>query len=171
MMPIKLENISSGDWHDIERIQREAYESKLLEDLSVLKQKADLPGQQCRVVTLESPGRKRKCVGYLLAHEFPNLMAPNLDRELDTDSYVSHGHNIFIHDFCLSLELKGLGRGKEIVEKFLTQLVEKGYRSVSLVAVQASEPFWSKFGFSPIAIEKPLDSYGDGAVFMQKNLS
>ena len=75
----------------------------------------------------------------------------------------------YIHDIALLPETRGSGAGSAIAEAVLAHARAAGFDNVSLVAVNGSVPFWSRFGFAVVsdpALDAKLKSYDDDARFM-----
>jgi len=79
----------------------------------------------------------------------------------------------YIHDIALLPETRGSGAGSAVVEAVIKHAAATGLPNVSLVAVNNSGQFWSRFGFEvvnePMLAEKLL-SYDADARFMVRKL-
>jgi len=168
-MNIELTPITSKEhWESIAQIQTESYAQDLNEDLHALKHKQEIPNSICRV-GLDNG----QVVAYVLAHPFDSLSAPLLNAnktQLDPDDVKKNEQNLFLHDFCMSRSVQGKGLGKRLVNQFFTLVKEAGFKSITLVAVQDSMPFWKGLGFSESDCAKSLKSYGNDVYFMSKKL-
>jgi len=81
----------------------------------------------------------------------------------------------YIHDLAVSPNAAGKGYGTTLVKHALGVASELGLNTACLVAVQNSSGFWAKFGFNAAeslesAIRNKLALYGEGAVFMTRQL-
>jgi GNAT superfamily N-acetyltransferase len=75
----------------------------------------------------------------------------------------------YIHDVALAPEARGTGAGSAIVEAVIAHAHKIGAPNLSLVAVNNSVPFWSRFGFEVVAepaLAEKLLSYDADARFM-----
>ncbi|KZY68096.1 hypothetical protein A3742_15260 [Oleiphilus sp. HI0071] len=167
---IKLVSISDlADWREVDRVQRLAYSSDLVEDIEVLKEKADILGHFCFLIQDELT---HHVLGYVLAHPYSRTQIPPLNSK-KLSSINSEETNVFLHDMALNPSCSGRGLGKLTVERLLSEVKSKGAKSMTLVAVQASSSFWSKVaGFEVVnsADEASLAKYGNGAKMMRVEL-
>lgn len=79
----------------------------------------------------------------------------------------------YIHDIALLPETRGSGAGAAIVEAVIAHAAATGVPNVSLVAVNNSGPFWSRFGFEVVhepKLAEKLLSYDADARFMVRKL-
>lgn len=164
---IELLAITKGsDWLHVDRIQKLAYAQYLLEDLNVLKEKANVPGHFCFLVV--EPGSE-DVIGYVLAHPYPEEKIPSLNTSQLVTS-ATDVRNVFLHDMALDPSCAGKGLGKRVISQLLEKVREQGYKSMTLVAVQSSDKFWNKAGgFEPVKPAEPesLSKYGEGAKMMR----
>lgn len=155
-----------SDWSHVDRIQKLAYAQYLLEDLNVLKEKANVPGHFCfLIVELGS----EDVIGYVLAHPYPEDKIPSLNTS-HLFASANDVRNVFLHDMALDPSCAGKGVGKRVISELLEKVQEQGYKSMTLIAVQSSENFWNKAGgFQPMkpADAESLRKYGAGAKMMR----
>lgn len=118
--------------------------------------------------TLESDG---KAMAYAVTHPWHYAEPPALNVMLGTlpDPPTTY----YIHDIALLPETRGTGAGSAIVEAVIAHAASTGVSNVSLVAVNKSVPFWSRFGFA--VTEEPklaakLLTYDADARFMVRRL-
>ncbi|MHA6299620.1 GNAT family N-acetyltransferase [Devosia sp. CAU 1758] len=112
-----------------------------------------------------------KPAGYVLSHPFKRGSLPALNTLLgaippDADSY-------YIHDLALLPLTRGVGAAGKILAALTKHAEVMGYPSMSLVAVNNSQPFWEKQGF--MVEDRPelagkLAAYEDAARYMVKVL-
>ncbi len=153
--------VQDTDWPAIVAIQAQAYAPELLESEAALRAKAQMLPNLCSVLE-DAEGVRAYC----LAHAWSAASAPSLHA---TSHQRIDGDNIFLHDLALQPSCRGLGYARLLLEDILAQARAANFRSFTLVAVQNSAPFWSRFGF--VADERSLPaSYGEGAVFMSLRL-
>lgn len=79
----------------------------------------------------------------------------------------------YIHDIALLPETRGTGAGSAIVEAVIAHAASTGVPNVSLVAVNKSVPFWSRFGFEVTdepRLAAKLLTYDADARFMVRKL-
>ncbi|WP_343070340.1 GNAT family N-acetyltransferase [Pelagibacterium limicola] len=83
-------------------------------------------------------------LGYVLSHPWTLQAPPALNTALgalpeDPDSF-------YIHDLALLPKVRGTGAARRIVDILID--VARPYPTMSLVAVNGSAPFWSRFDFA-----------------------
>lgn len=109
--------------------------------------------------------------GYLISHPWRRRAPVPLNGLIgaipaDADTY-------YLHDLALLPDTRGFGAGRQGVELVLTQAKNAGFGTVSLVAVNGADSFWSAQGFSHVedqAVARKLQSYGEGTFFMERKV-
>lgn len=104
--------------------------------------------------------------GYLVSHPWRLGEIPPLDSLLGAlpDDPDTH----YIHDLALAPPARGTGAAAAIVDRLISE-VSDILPTISLVAVNGSEPFWSRFGFmveDRAGLRDKLLSYDSQARFM-----
>ncbi len=167
---IKLVTIShESDWKEVDRVQRLAYSADLVEDLDVLKEKADIIGHSCSLIQNDLSSA---VLGYILAHPYPKDRIPPLNSKIEPP-LIGNENNVFLHDMALDPTFAGKGFGKKVVELLIAEVKSSGTKSMTLIAVQSSSSFWNKVaGFEIVnrVDTVSLSKYGEGAKMMQKQL-
>ncbi len=161
----QIRSIIESDWPAILRIQSEAYYAIVPESESVMRSKAMVSPATCLVAT-DSDDR---VLAYLLAYPYPD------DRILPLGTiYLSsrvESDNLFLHDLAVARSASGRGIAKSLVKQVICAAQPLGYQTMSLVAIQDANCFWSKMGFFPTD-DIPIDStYAVGAQLMTCDLS
>lgn len=156
-MPTDVQAITDDLWPAILTLQREVYHTIEPESLEVMRGKWLASPEYCFV------HRDGSGVGaYLLAHAWHSMLPPRLHAALPDELT---GNILFVHDLAIAPRLAGHGVGRSMVEHLLRCAADDGKQSALLVAIQASRPFWSKFGFRALDYA-PDASYGPGACAM-----
>ncbi|MBB3236337.1 GNAT superfamily N-acetyltransferase [Phyllobacterium endophyticum] len=136
------------------------------EDDAVFANRMMLHGQGAYI--LESGAA---ALGYAITHPWKSFDIPALNTVLVT--LPGGSENYYIHDIALVKAARGSGTAGKIVTKVTDHARELGYRTMSLVAVNGSAPFWERHGFAtadrPELVEK-LKSYSEDARFMVRQL-
>lgn len=138
---------------EIMKIQVLCYANEFIESEEVIKNIINF--QKSMVVQQKTDG---KIIGYILAHPWNDL---NIPPKLNTMITCKNGCDIFIHDLAIHPEFQNQGIGRELFTNLSFQNKQVGF---SLVAIQNSLTFWSKFGFKQIGLAS--DDYGKNAVHM-----
>lgn len=110
--------------------------------------------------------------GYLLSHPWPAKSFPPLDElvgslPVESDSY-------YIHDLALRQQARGVGAAIEVLDQLRRSVQEAQFASMHLVAVNSSQPFWRRHGFSPMDLPhlaKALSLYEVEARLMVRTLT
>jgi GNAT superfamily N-acetyltransferase len=109
--------------------------------------------------------------GYAVTHPWHYGQPPALNVMLG--ALPEAPSTYYIHDIAMLPETRGSGAGTAIAEAVIAHARETGAPNVSLVAVNASVPFWSRSGFEVVsdpALDAKLKSYDDAARFMVRRL-
>ncbi|WP_020399330.1 GNAT family N-acetyltransferase [Kordiimonas gwangyangensis] len=109
--------------------------------------------------------------GYTLVHpvEFEKPPALNaLIGKAPVQTDIVH-----IHDIALAPEARGTGASGKAIEIIVEKATDAGFKQISIVAVNGTEPFWEKQGFRHHTSEKlakKLASYDGTASYMLRPL-
>ncbi|MCC7251382.1 GNAT family N-acetyltransferase [Hyphomicrobium sp.] len=136
------------------------------EDKAVFVERLRLYPAGCVALELDS-----KLAGYAITHPWRYAEPPALNVMLD--ALPERATTYYIHDIALLPETRGSGAGSAIVNAVIAHAETIGVSNVSLVAVNGSVPFWSRFGFA--VTEEPkvtakLLTYDADARFMVRTL-
>lgn len=78
---------------------------------------------------------------------------------------------LYLHDLAVAPFTRQLGVGQLLVNRFFEQLQNCKLQRASLVAIQGSVPYWSRYGFQPvlpdISLKQKLESYGSHVSYME----
>lgn len=117
---------------------------------------------------LELAGRP---AGYGLSHPWHAGKLPALDARLG--AIPTDADTFYVHDVALLPAARRTGAGGMLVDFLRSHARQAGFETMSLVAVNNSQPFWMRHGFvvveSPGLTEKLL-SYEPAARYMVKDL-
>jgi GNAT superfamily N-acetyltransferase len=113
-----------------------------------------------------------KPAGYVLSHPWHDGAPPALNAMLG--EIPDDAATYYLHDLALLPVARRIGAASEIVEALSKHASARGFRSMSLVAVNGSQGFWEKRGFAvaetPELADK-LASYEPTAKLMVKPLA
>lgn len=132
------------------------------ERIEVFAERLRLYAPGCRV--LEVAG---EMAGYVVSHPWHPMMPPKLDSLLV--AMPTFPATFYIHDLALLPAARGSGAGAQCVADLVGHTTAIGLTDLSLVAVNASVPFWRRQGFDIVesrSINAALQSYDDEARFM-----
>jgi len=154
--------ITENSWHEILKVQEEAYTELPPEDVNVLKSKWLSSPNTCAVYL----NHENVVIAYLLAHPWASETPPKLHE----NSPITTSVNLYLHDLALAHEARGKGIARKLVDNLIEHAKAQGFTKILLVAVQNSAEFWAKFGFSEIPNAIICSSYGDNATLMALKL-
>jgi ribosomal protein S18 acetylase RimI-like enzyme len=156
--------IDEADWPTILRIQSEVYYEFTPESEAVMRSKATY-GPLTSFVAVD---QNAAIVAYCLAHPYPENRVAILGTE---DSLpMTPSDNLYVHDLAVQEASTGRGVAQTLFDHLTTIARFKGYRTMSLVAVQQAASFWRKLGFTPTTHSTINDSYTGAATFMTKSI-
>ncbi len=161
---MKIRQIEENDWESIIEIQRQAYTDIKPESEPVLKRKYIISPETC-VVAVDD---HENIIGCCLSHPWNPDNSPPLYKEIEKPVDTN---NLYIHDLAVSRKSQRKGVANNLCNMIIARAKSQGFKSITLVAVQNSESFWCKFGFSRNSKIKPSQTYGEGAIFMELELN
>ncbi|MCP4196588.1 MAG: GNAT family N-acetyltransferase [Proteobacteria bacterium] len=160
--------MTRADLDTVMRIQRKAYQPFFHETKEVFSSRLHIYPEGCWIAA-----RNGQAVGYLFSHPWYLNDLPGLDRALMALPDIIDCYHI--HDLAVDPNFAGHGIGRASANKAVTlcrRHSEKfGHTTATLVAVQDSQGFWAKFGFTAqrtlaSSMRKKLTFYGPNARFM-----
>jgi GNAT superfamily N-acetyltransferase len=137
-MSVRL--LGVGDLSAITAVQRECYRDELIENEITFRKKIEGFPRGC--LGLDRDGR---IGGYVFCQPWRFGEVVPLD---DSAGTVPPGSDcLYIHDLSVIPAWRGTGAAKELLDGVFGLAAETGLSRFGLVAVQASEPFWERWGF------------------------
>ena len=113
-----------------------------------------------------------RIAGYVLSHPWRFGDAPALNSLLG--ALPDHADTYYIHDIALLPLARKIGAASQIIEALIKHAIAGGFPSISLVAVNRSSGFWSRFGFEIEDVgelTQKLLSYDDDARYMVRRFN
>jgi predicted N-acetyltransferase YhbS len=159
-----IRRIEDSDWEQILAVQESAFPYTPCETGSVLKSKWDQSPDTCLCCVQEDG----QLLAYLLAHPWHKDSSPALFAELTS---VPESRNLFVHDLAVSASVQGRGMGSALLRKLIATALDRGYETMTLVAVKGAGEFWSGQGFFERQHAAVDASYGEGAICMERVLT
>lgn len=161
-----LRPMTAADEDSLMAIQHEAYVPDFYEEWSVFLNKLRLYPAGCWVCTVGE-----KVVAYLFSHPSEYLDPPALNRAMEKlpespDCY-------YIHDAAIRPTHQGQGIGALLCAKAVEIATAGRFTQMALIAVQGSNGYWDKRGFSAVQIpeiDAKLRTYSANAVYMRRDL-
>lgn len=139
---------------------------------AVFAEKRALFPQGCLVLPGEGAGLR----GYAIAYPWhPDRLAP-LDAFIER--VPSPPAVLWLHDVALAPSAHGAGLARPVVARILAEAAVGGMPVARLVSVYGTSIYWGRHGFMPMdpaalgpdAPAKLAETYGDGAVLMERRL-
>jgi GNAT superfamily N-acetyltransferase len=164
--------MQSGDLSQVLAVQAQAYRDLMHESEATLASRLMLSPATCWVA-VDAHTTDAPIAGYLFTHPWRIAAPPPLDTVLDT--LPDTPDCWYVHDMALAPRTRGAGVASQLYAAALLSAQSLGLRASALVAVQQSQGFWARFGYTVTTDISPLISaklagYGDGAVFMTRDL-
>ncbi|MCD7058571.1 GNAT family N-acetyltransferase [Pelagibacterium xiamenense] len=107
--------------------------------------------------------------GYFLVHPWRLGAPPALNALLG--GLPDTPDTLYFHDLALLPETRGTGAASDIVRRSIA--AAHPFKTISLVAVNGTAPFWSRFGFLEETrpdLSGKLESYGPGTRYMVRRV-
>lgn len=111
-------------------------------------------------------------LGYILSHPWRADDPPPLDTRLG--ALPERPGTYYLHDLALLKAAHGKGHGARLVRHLAEHAGTCGFKTMSLIAVNRSAPFWERQRFAVREVPglaAKLKTYGPDAVFMMRRLS
>ncbi|VVE72599.1 GNAT family N-acetyltransferase [Pandoraea captiosa] len=175
-----------GDLPHVLDVQAQAYGEVMLESEATLASRLTLSPSTCWVAVDAQAPDHEACLaevevgagagylaGYLFTHPWHLAAPPPLDTVLH--SLPDAPDCWYVHDMALAPRTRGAGVAGRLYAAALTAAQTLGLSASALVAVQQSQGFWARFGYTAALDVSPqiaakLAGYGNGAVFMTRTL-
>lgn len=107
--------------------------------------------------------------GYLISHPWRSEQPPALNTMLQ--GLPVQADTYYLHDLALLSGARGTGAARAVVEWTADHARCSGHATLSLIAVNGSEPFWTHLGFRvETGRDDQLRTYGNDARFMVRKL-
>ena len=110
--------------------------------------------------------------GYLIAYPWPAATIPPLGSLIG--GLLQMADSLYLHDLALHADMAGRGLARPIITRLASDARVLGFRSIALVSVNKTVPFWQKMGFvaaeDDAATSRQLQSYGEDARYMVREV-
>lgn len=162
---VKIRRMSPSDLPEVSRIQRECYSESLLETVDSFSAKLSVAPDFCFMAV-----QGDLVVGYVVSlpwvfGEVPDLNGAEYPVPPNSDS-------LCIHDMAVTPTARKAGAAKHMLDAVLDIAKHRGYKRISLVAIQGASSYWMRHGFKIVhageLLKSDLSSYGQEAVYMAK---
>jgi GNAT superfamily N-acetyltransferase len=116
--------------------------------------------------TLEQGGT---VIGYVASHPWHRGQSPALNELLG--AIPTDGAEYYLHDIALLPAARGLGLGEAALKRVVDHAREHGFQTITLVAVNGAETYWSSRGFNLCEGAESGASYGAGTYRMRLDIA
>lgn len=148
-------------------VQHDAYKPYLSESWDVFLNKLRLYPDGCWICTVGD-----NLVAYLFSHPSEYANPPALNREIG--NLPERPDCVYIHDLAILKAYHGKRIGQLLCAKAVEIAMTENFPQMALTAVQQSQSFWAKNGFSPAELSSELalklHTYGKDAIYMSRKL-
>ena len=161
-------NLSENDIENLVRVADKIHPD-LPESDEVFAERVKLFPEGCLALVVEGD-EGDELYGYAISHPIHHREPPALNSLLrgiapDVDQY-------YIHDVAILPRFRGCGLAQECIDKLFTIATSKRFATTCLVSVYGTGPFWGRFGFVPVEVDKGLErkllEYGDDALYLER---
>jgi len=167
-LPIEWRPMTAEDMPGISALSNRVH-INYTERLQVLQEKFTLFPAGC--FTLMDAGAVIR--GYCFSHPWHDGAPPSLDTFLG--SLPERPSRYFIHDLTLDPSVQGRRLAATLLPRLIAVAERVATPRMALVAVNGSEPFWTRMGFTktddPALQASAQSKYDAGAVHMQRALT
>lgn len=164
--PIAIRPMTAADLPAAYQLQLANYPAFLVDRPEAFASRVHIADSYCLVASHDGA-----LAGYLLAHGWPRCAPPGVDEVLPAQNA---SEVLYIHDLSVSASARGLGVGRQLVEKALAQAGSSGLGTAELIAVEGAASFWRGLGFgdAPLtaALAEKLAAYGSAARWMIRRI-
>jgi ribosomal protein S18 acetylase RimI-like enzyme len=159
----------ADDMPAVLRIQAACYTAIVPESRQSLEAKLRAAPDTCLVAAAPNDAIPDDIAGYLVAMPWrrgapPELDAPDCRLPQQPDC-------LYLHDLAVAPAARGSGAAGALVAAFMQRLHAYGLAHASLIAIQASQPFWQRHGFGVVALDAArqagLAAYGEDIAYME----
>ena len=175
-MVARIAPIDAAHLGSVMAVQARAYGAQLLEAPEVLGSKLRAPGGACwgafapegTGADAASPGR---LCAYAISHAVPAGAALALNKVLaEEEARPAPGAWLYVHDIAIDPAWAGTGSAARLLAEVLNAGRRLGLHRAMLVAVQGADAYWARHGFIAGQAPMPLRGFGDGAVWMAREV-
>jgi predicted N-acetyltransferase YhbS len=156
--------MQSSDMPRVLAIQERCYTDIVPESHASLEAKLLASPSTCFIACLDD-----QIVGYIVSVPWtlgspPALNSPECRIPASSDC-------LYLHDLAIDPDARKCGAGAKLVEACMACLATLDLQQASLIAIQASSPYWQRFGFRAVelgaAMRSKLATYGENVVYME----
>ena len=159
---MKVREASAADLEAVLRLQAACHPGELHESSACL---AGILAHGNSLLALDVAG---DAVGYALGHDGEQAAFDSAPAAASEQASAAW----FVHDVVVSVEARGAGVARALVDAALARAAARGATHAHLVALPGTAALWARFGFAACDAGAYADaaSYGPGAVHMRAAL-
>lgn len=148
-------------------VQSASYPAHLVESEAAFASHLDAAAPYCLAATVNGA-----LAGYLLAQGWPGQSPPALGALISPDA---PSEVLFLHDLAVGPAGRGLGIGRQLVDRAFRMAVGDGLQSAELIAVAGAARYWRALGFvdapTSAALRARLAAYGADARWLRRPIA
>ncbi|QLA82001.1 N-acetyltransferase [Acidovorax sp. JMULE5] len=166
-MSVVVRPLALSDLADLLAVQLACYGEGFVESGEVFARRLASPAN-CSLV-LERGG---SVCAYLAAYRSVRGKVTPLHGDFEA---VAQPDTLYLHDMAVLPARAGQGLARALLQPLWAQAASQGLLHSALVSVQGSQVYWERHGYvlqplADVAQRERLASYGEGAVYMARNL-
>jgi GNAT superfamily N-acetyltransferase len=167
-----LRTLTATDLSAVLRLQAQCYPGAYLEPEAAFAAKLQASPQT--LWGAGHPNAPGELLAYLVCLPVQGLQWPPLHADHCLSPASPDG--LYLHDLSLHPDARGRGVGQALVQQARLWAQTQGLKRLVLIAVQGSQPYWRKLGFTPIPEpalrqhQADTSSFGDQAQAMWQAL-
>jgi GNAT superfamily N-acetyltransferase len=155
-----------GDIEQVMAIQHACYASAFHEPAQAFTSKLRASPLSCWVLSISAQVR-----GYLVCLPIEGDQLPPLHAK--QWSAPARANWLYLHDMAIAPDARGAGAARQLLDLAIDFARSHQLADIGLIAVQDSQPYWSKRGFVPAlpgerVSSTKLATFGPHALFMQR---
>ncbi|RYF19939.1 MAG: N-acetyltransferase [Comamonadaceae bacterium] len=159
--------LAAADLPGLMAVQRACYGDAYVESAEVFARRLASPAQCSLVLT-----RAGHVCAYLAAYRSVRGKVTPLHGDFDA---APGADTLYLHDMAVLPAWAGQGLAQALLAPLWAQARAEGLRHSALVAVQGSQGYWERQGYTVQALDdaqqrRQLAGYGDGALYMGRFL-
>lgn len=156
---IKIVPAKLSDIPELHRIEVSVYPPHLAESPEVLASRIQVAPDFCAAAKLD-----QEYIAYILAHPWTDSSSPGLG--VITASIPENADVIHLHDLAVLPQMQGKGVSRLMLAWLETEVLNRGFTTITLVAVNGADTFWTVMGFQDIG---PATGYDAVARLMRRD--
>lgn len=163
-----IRRMTTDDLTAVMHIQQACYEPAFHEPLAAFSAKLQASTDTCWVAC-----QGTRAQAYLVSLPLRGASAPALHATFCPPGEQANW--LYVHDLAIGPQVRGTGLAHRLINTAVAHAAAQGLPEIGLIAVQGSQAFWARHGFTPclssanMPAEK-LATFGADAIYMTRQL-